>query len=104
AVVELKVDEGILLERIEKRIAEMAERGEALRPDDTPETLHKRLEAYRAQTAPLIAFYADKGTLRTVDGMAPIADVAAAIDQVLAEAERADAPQRRGAERRSTGG
>jgi adenylate kinase len=104
AVVELKVDEGILLKRIERRIAEMTARGEALRPDDNPETLHKRLEAYRAQTAPLIAFYADKGTLRTVDGMAPIAEVATAIDQVLAEAERANAPLRRGAERCSTGG
>jgi adenylate kinase len=104
AVVELRVDEGILLKRIEKRIAEMAARGETLRADDTPETLHKRLEAYRAQTAPLIAFYADKGTLRTVDGMASIEDVANAIDLVLAEAERANAPRQRGAERRSTGG
>jgi adenylate kinase len=43
AVVELKVDEGILLKRIERRIDEMTARGEALRPDDNPETLHKRL-------------------------------------------------------------
>jgi adenylate kinase len=102
AVIELKVDEGILLKRIEKRIAEMAARGEALRADDNPEALHKRLEAYRIQTAPLIAFYAGKGTLRTVDGMVPIADVAKAIDLVLAEAEQSN--HRRRAERRSTGG
>jgi adenylate kinase len=85
AVIELKVDENILLRRIEKRVAEMAARGEALRADDNAAALHKRLEAYRAQTAPLIAFYADKGTLQTVDGMAGIDDVAKAIEQALAE-------------------
>jgi adenylate kinase len=94
AVIELKVDEGILLKRIEKRAAEMAARGEALRADDNAEALHKRLEAYRRQTAPLIAFYADKGILRTVDGMAGIADVAKAIEQVLAEREQAGIRQR----------
>src|SRR5262245_58694446 len=83
AVIELKVEEGILLKRIEKRINEMAARGEPVRADDTPEALHKRLEAYRAQTAPLIAFYAGKGALQTVDGMAEVADVARAIDGVL---------------------
>src|SRR5262245_16821342 len=42
AVIELKVDEGILLKRIEKRIAEMQARGETLRADDNPETLRRR--------------------------------------------------------------
>jgi adenylate kinase len=88
AVIELKVDEGILLKRIQKRAAEMAARGEALRADDNAEALHKRLEAYRRQTAPLIAFYADKGILRTVDGMAGIEDVAKAVEQVLAGREQ----------------
>jgi adenylate kinase len=88
AVIELKVDEGILLKRIQKRAAEMAARGEALRADDNAEALHKRLEAYRRQTAPLIAFYADKGILRTVDGMAGIEDVAKAVEQVLAGREK----------------
>lgn len=82
-VIELRVDEGILLKRIENRIAEMRARGEALRPDDNAEALKTRLDAYRAQTAPLIDHYAKKGVLRTVDGMAPIADVSAAIDRVL---------------------
>jgi adenylate kinase len=91
AVIELKVDEGILLKRIQKRAAEMAARGEALRADDNAEALHKRLEAYRRQTAPLIAFYTDKGILRTVDGMAGIEDVARAIEQVLAGREQQDA-------------
>jgi len=90
AVIELKVDEGILLKRVEKRIADMTARGEPLRADDNAEALRKRLEAYRAQTAPLIAFYARKGTLHSVDGMAEIEDVANAIERVLAAAEPAE--------------
>ena len=83
AVIELKVDEGKMLKRIENRIAEMAARGEPLRPDDNPETLKKRIEAYRTQTAPLIDYYAGKGALKTVDGMAPIEKVSAAIAAIL---------------------
>ena len=65
AVIELKVDEDILLKRIEKRVAEMTARGETPRADDNPEVLKGRLEAYRAQTAPLIDYYAGKGMLKT---------------------------------------
>jgi len=86
AVIELRVDEAALLNRIENRIAEMQSRGEALRPDDNPDVLHRRLLAYREQTAPLIAYYRRHGILRSVDGMAPIADVAAAIEGVLTSA------------------
>ena len=84
AVVELRVDEGALIKRIENRIAEMQSRGEALRPDDNPDVLHRRLVAYREQTEPLIAYYRSHGVLSWVDGMAPIADVSAAIDRALA--------------------
>lgn len=83
AVVELKVNEGALLKRIETRIAEMTARGEAIRADDNPETLKKRLDAYRSQTAPLSAYYGAKGDLLEVDGMAPIPEVEKAIDQGL---------------------
>ena len=83
AVIELKVDEGILLRRIEKRVAEMVARGEKVRADDNPEVLKGRLGAFRAQTAPLVGHYAAKGMLKSVDGMAPIDEVAAAIDRHL---------------------
>jgi adenylate kinase len=84
AVVELKVDEGILVGRIEKRVAEMTARGEPVRADDNAESLKKRLDAYRAQTAPVSDYYASKGALKTVDGMAPIDDVTKAIAAHLA--------------------
>jgi adenylate kinase len=86
AVIELKVDEGILLKRIETRVAEMTARGEKLRADDNPEVLKGRLAAYRAQTAPLADYYAGLGQLRSVDGMAPIDTVTAAIDRILSPA------------------
>jgi adenylate kinase len=86
--IELKVDENILLKRIENRVAEMTARGEKLRADDNPEVLKGRLDAYRAQTAPLTAHYAAKGRLRSVDGMAPIDAVTAAIADLLGTGKR----------------
>ena len=80
AAVELRVDDRVLLDRIRTRVAAA---GGAVRADDTPEALERRLEVYHAQTAPLIAFYRDKGLLRTVDGMAPIDEVSRQIAQVL---------------------
>ena len=64
AVIELKVDENILLKRIEKRIAEMSARGETVRADDDPDVLRRRLLAYRDQTAPLVAYYRLQSVLR----------------------------------------
>jgi adenylate kinase len=83
AVIELKVDEAALLKRIEQRVAEMAARGEPLRADDNAEALKKRLDAYRLLTAPLIGYYSGKGMLKTLDGMAPIEEVAAALAAAL---------------------
>lgn len=90
AVVELKVDEAILLKRVETRVAQAQARGEAVRADDNPEALKIRLDAYRRQTAPLIDYYWEKGNLRTVDGMAPIDEVAAALVRALEPARPAE--------------
>jgi len=87
AVIELRVNEEALIRRIESRIAEMQKRGEPLRPDDNPDVLHRRLTAYREQTAPLIAYYRDHGMLRSIDGMAPIEQVAGAIEEALSAAD-----------------
>ena len=93
AVIELKVDEGILLQRIEKRIADMTARGEKIRSDDNPEVLKGRLFAYREQTAPLVGYYASKGLLERVDGMAAVDDVSGQISRILAPAKAPRAPQ-----------
>ena len=38
------------------------------RNDDRPDVIAQRLDVYREQTEPLIAFYTDAGLLRSVDG------------------------------------
>ena len=97
AVLELRVDEDALLRRIENRVAEMKARGEPLRPDDNADVLRQRLEAYRKLTAPLVAYYRKKNVLRTVNGMAPIPEVTAAIDKALPAEPSAPKPARNGA-------
>ncbi|MGJ4886905.1 adenylate kinase [Bradyrhizobium sp. HKCCYLR20261] len=84
AVIELRVNEGVLLERVERRAAEMKARGEAVRADDTPEVLTKRLSSYREQTEPLIHYYSDHRMLATVDGMMSIEQVTEEIGRILA--------------------
>jgi len=84
-VIELRVDPGILHKRIASRIDEATARGEPLRADDDPEVLKRRLDAYREQTAPLVDYYRWQGSLRTIDGMAAIEEVAGQIDRALAE-------------------
>ncbi|EFI50417.1 adenylate kinase [Afipia sp. 1NLS2] len=90
AVIELRVNESALLARVEKRVAEMLERGESVRADDTPEVLSKRLANYREQTEPLVHHYSDKRKLITIDGMMPIEEVTAEIERVLAAVTKAD--------------
>ena len=82
-VVELKVDEERLVERIVKRADQARTRGEPVRRDDDPEVFRTRLDAYRAQTSPLSDYYAARGTLRTVDGMKPIDAVSDDIVELL---------------------
>ena len=83
AVVELRVNESALLERVETRAAQMRARGEEVRVDDTPEVLTKRLASYRAQTEPLIHYYSERRKLLTVDGMMTIEEVTREINRIL---------------------
>lgn len=104
AVVELEVDDEALLQRIEKRVAEMQARGEPVRADDNADSLKKRLDAYHAQTAPLSHYYRKKGLHKATDGMASIDEVTAAIAQLLAgPAPRKKAPTRKRAVRGTAG-
>lgn len=54
------------------------------RADDNEDAVKTRLEAYHAQTAPLIDYYKKAGLLRTVDGMAAIDEVSRQIDELVA--------------------
>ncbi len=82
-VIEFKVNEAELVDRIVKRAKETEARGEPVRKDDNPDVFKTRLEAYRTQTAPLSAYYQSKGALKTVDGMRPIDEVTEAIRGIL---------------------
>jgi len=105
AVVELKVNDDQLVERIAGRFTCAAcgtgyhDRFKPLqapgrcdvcggtafvrRPDDTAETVQRRLMVYYRETSPLIGYYYCKGNLRSVDGMGTIEEVSAAIEAQL---------------------
>jgi len=81
AVLELKVNDQVLLDRVEQRIKE----GGVLRSDDTPDTLRHRLGVYYKNTAPLLDYYGKQGKVVTIDGMASIAAVTEKIAAVLGQ-------------------
>ncbi len=83
AVIELRVNESALLQRVETRAAETRARGEEVRIDDTPEVLTKRLASYRQLTEPLIHYYSERRKLATVDGMMTIEHVTRDINRIL---------------------
>jgi len=83
-VIELRVNESALLQRVETRVAEMRARGEEVRIDDTQEVLTKRLASYRTLTEPLIHYYSERRKLLTVDGMMTIEHVTREINRILA--------------------
>jgi adenylate kinase len=79
AVIEIAVNDAMLRDRIAGRAKETG----GARADDTLETLAKRLAVYHAQTAPVADYYRRKGMLKTVDGMGPMDQVSAAIENLL---------------------
>jgi adenylate kinase len=105
AVIELRVNESALLQRVESRVAEMRARGEEVRIDDTQEVLTKRLASYRSQTEPLIHYYSERRKLLTVDGMMTIEHVTREINRILAAigAVEARASRKKAARRTAKG-
>ncbi len=95
AAVELRVNESALLQRVEARVAQMRERGEEVRIDDTPEVLSKRLASYRTLTEPLVHYYSEKRKLVTIDGMMTIEHVTREINRVLAAITASDKPAKK---------
>jgi adenylate kinase len=85
AAIELTADASKLVERIIRRAEEANAAGLPVRKDDDPEVFKSRLKAYERDTAAVTPFYRERGLLHQVDGMAPIVDVAKAIDAVLSE-------------------
>jgi len=108
AVIELRVNESALLNRVETRVAEMRARGEEVRIDDTPEVLSKRLASYRTLTEPLIHYYSERRKLLTVDGMMTIEHVTREINRILSaigavEPKAAPAKQAKAGARKTAG-
>ena len=60
------------------------------RPDDTAETVRKRLQAYHAQTVPIIEYYGRKGLVRSVDGAGAIAEITEKLTVAIREGTRVD--------------
>jgi adenylate kinase len=104
-VIEMNVEEDALVERITGRFS-CASCGEGYhdrfklpkvpetcdvcgshqfkrRADDNSETVRTRLAEYHAKTLPILPYYRNKGIVRSIDGMAPMAEVTAAIEAIL---------------------
>jgi adenylate kinase len=79
AVVEITADADTLVSRVAKRAQDTG----GARADDTGEVIRKRLEVYRELTEPLVSYYRGRGLLKSVDGMAPVEEVTAAIRRAL---------------------
>ena len=109
AVIEFKVDDDVLVDRIAGRYT-CARCGAGYhdsnhppkvdgvcdkcgstefkrRPDDNPETLRTRLQAYYKDTSPLIGYYYAKGKLKAVDGMADVDSVTEQIEAILSQVD-----------------
>ncbi len=81
-VLELRVVEDILIERLLKRAESEG------RADDNRETIHERMRVYHSQTAPLVDYYAKQGKLIVIDGMQDADAVFASIESHLGPIQR----------------
>lgn len=76
-VMELKVDDAALLERVEKRAKEEG------RMDDNVEAMKTRLAQYRDYSAAVLPYYQAQGDVLAIDGMRPVDEVTMQIEAVL---------------------
>ena len=83
AVIELRVNDEVLVDRIVGRAEQARAAGQPVRADDNAESLKTRLMAYYKQTSPLIGYYHAKGLLKAVDGLNEIDTVSADIAELL---------------------
>ncbi|MTI44131.1 adenylate kinase [Roseibium hamelinense] len=83
AVIELRVDQSKLVDRIINRAEQAKAAGEPVRKDDDPEVFKQRLEAYNRDTAVVVPYYEKTGLLSVIDGMQAIDDVTASIESLL---------------------
>ena len=83
AVIELRVNDEVLVDRIVGRAEQARAAGQPVRADDNAESLKMRLMAYYKQTSPLIGYYHAKGLLKAVDGLNEIDTVSADIAALL---------------------
>ncbi|MEO0918589.1 MAG: adenylate kinase [Pseudomonadota bacterium] len=84
AVIEMRVNDNVLVERIVGRAEEARKAGQPVRADDNEESLKIRLMEYYKKTSPLIGYYYHAGDLKSVDGLGAIEEVSAEIDALLA--------------------
>jgi adenylate kinase len=83
AVIELRVNESALVERVETRARETRARARKCESMTPRKVLTKRLAQYRALTEPLIHYYSERRKLLTVDGMMTIEHVTREISRIL---------------------
>ncbi len=77
AVLYFEIPDQVILDRLAKR------RDIEGRADDDPASVKTRLEAYRAQTAPVLEYYRKRGTVHVVDAVGPVEDIASRVETLL---------------------
>jgi len=82
-VIDLKVEEKILYDRIDKRVADAKASGETIRPDDTHEVMTRRIREYHEYTEKVSPYYREKGLLHVIDGTQPIETVSQTIETLV---------------------
>jgi len=83
AIIEFQVDEEELFARVRRRAEDSLKNTGSVRSDDNEDVLKNRLKVYNDLTAPLLPYYRDKGLVKAINGMNPVGQVAADVDNAL---------------------